>query len=77
MNGRIVLWRLLRCLFPYELAAPNASEIRKRAQFDEAITAKLGNPFSLPPKETATTLNGSPIYVDHNHSLHTTYEDEI
>ena len=42
-NGRVVPRRSLRHLRPYKLAASNASEIRKRAQFDEAIAAKIGN----------------------------------
>ena len=52
-------------------------QVRKRDHFYEAITAKLGNYFLFPPKETSTTLNGRPIYGDYDHSLNNTYEDEI
>ena len=50
MNGRVVPRRSLRCLRPDELAASNASDIIKRAQFDETIIDKLVNSFSLLPK---------------------------
>ena len=43
MNGQVVPRRSLRCLRPDELAASNASDIIKRAQFDEAVIAKIGN----------------------------------
>ena len=43
MNGRFVPHCSLRCVILDKLDASNASEIRKRVQFDEAITAKLGN----------------------------------
>ena len=76
MNGQVVPRRSLCRLRPDELAASNASEARKRSQFDDAITAKLGDSFLLPPKATATTLNGRPIH-DYDHSVHTPYEDEL
>ena len=69
INGRVVPHCSLHRFLPDELAASNASEIRKRDQFDEAITAKIGNSFSFPPKDTATTLNGCPIYGDYEHSF--------
>ena len=77
MNGRFVPSCSLCCLFPYKLDASNESEIRERAHFDENVTAKLVNSFLLPPKQTATTFNGSPIYGYCIHSLYTTFEDEI
>ena len=77
MNGLIVPHCSLRRLFPDELDANNASDIIKRAHFYYSVTANLGNSFLLPPKETAITLNGRPIYGDYDHVLHTPYEYEI
>ena len=76
MNGEVVPCRSLLRLRSDELAASNSSEYRKHSQFDDAITSKLGDSFSLPPKATATTLNGRPIH-DYDHSVHTPYEDEL
>ena len=77
MNGRVVSCNSINFLHPDDFAASNIGEIRKCAQFDEAITAKLGNSFFLPPMETSTTLNGRPKYGYYDHSMHTPYEDEI
>ena len=75
MNGRVVSRHSLCRLCPDELAASNASEIRKRAHFDEAITSNLDNLFCCPPKETDTTLNGRPIHFYYDNLLNTPYED--
>ena len=77
MNGWFVPRCLLRSIRLDELAASNTREIRKRAQFDEAITAELDNSFLLHPKETSTTSSGCTIYGDYDHSLHNPYEDDI
>ena len=62
-------------LRPDELAASNTSEIRKRAEFDSLITAKLGNSFLSPPKETAVEVDNFPV-KEFDQSLHTPYESE-
>ena len=77
MNRQVFPRCSLHRLFPDELDANNASDIIKRAHFYYSVTANLGNSFLLPPEETAITLNGRPIYGDYEHSLHTSYEDEI
>ena len=50
MNGEIVPRRSLRRLRAEEISVTNEAEASKRAQFDEAITKKLGNSFSAAPE---------------------------
>jgi hypothetical protein len=74
MNGEVVPRRSLRRLRPDELAASNASEARKRAQFDEAISAKLGDSFTMHPlpARVSNPQDGGTTYVpyedDEEHS---------
>ena len=75
-NGQVVPCRSLCCLCLDEWAASNTSEIRKRAEFDSLITAKLNNSFSSPPKETAVEVENCPV-KEFDHSLHTPYESEL
>ena len=51
MNGYIVPRRTIRRLTPEELVRD--SEISKRKEFDEAITKRYGNSFSLPKENAA------------------------
>ena len=58
-NGKIVPRRSVRRLTPGELALSNETEVRKRQQFDENIQSKLGDSYSLPPKETPSASPSS------------------
>lgn len=69
MNGQIVPRRSLRRLSEAELNPTNEIEIRKRQAFDNAIAAKLGDSFSLPP----TPL---PSHLDDDDAAFVPYEDD-
>jgi len=45
MNGKVVPRRTLRKLTPHELSESNVSEVKKRADFDEAIRLTIGDSF--------------------------------
>ena len=49
-NGLVVPRRTVRRLKPSELALSNEGEARKRGKFDDAIEAKLGDSYNLPPR---------------------------
>ena len=48
-NGKIVSRRTMRRLTQEELTRP--SEIKKRAEFDEAIEKRYGDSFTLPKRK--------------------------
>ena len=54
-NGKIVPRRSVRRLTPGEMALSNETEVRKRLQFDANIQTKLGDGYSLPPKNSSDT----------------------
>ena len=69
-NGKNVPWRSVRRLTPGELALSNETEVCKCLQFDANIQTKLGDGYSLPPKNSSDT---SHFFSDNCYEL---YEDD-
>eukprot|EP00970_Alexandrium_tamarense_P013767 scaffold3678_cov106-Alexandrium_tamarense.AAC.1 len=69
MNAQIVPRRSLHRLSEAELNPTNEIELRKRKAFDNAIAAKLGDSFSLPP----TPLTS---HLDDDNAAFVPYEDD-
>ena len=72
MNGEIVPRRSLRRLRAEEISVTNEAESRKEAQFDEAITKRLGDSFSASPMPTPSQVDG-----EDNDFVYIPYEDDV